>query len=341
MYPSTSPEAGRDPWSEEARTRPAGRAPSGAPSRGASPRGAPRAETSRSTRQYPGPGDGADPTPGTDEMPIRRLLSLSIAGFAALLGVGLVFGAQTAGPGTRLPFALIVFGVQVLFILAWTMALRPPALWVIAVVSVAVAGAADAAAVGPEIAALAPLGYVLACGFVAAVIAQLVRRKDRERVTESLGSTLLIMVGVVAFATLIVLGRLPIGGTQAIFVALTAAGVALTVAHLTDAVLPRPRLAPQVPRGVFGVVLGAMTGTLVSAIIGSYVVAFSPASGAVIGFVTAGAAVLVDLAADYSEAGRQMAGEPPTMWIARHMRGPLGGFALAAPLSYAVSVLLM
>ena len=33
-----------------------------------------------------------------------------------------------------------------------------------------------------------------------------------------------------------------------------------------------------------------------------------------------------------------MAGDPPTMWVARHMQGPLGGFALAAPAAYAMSV---
>ena len=43
----------------------------------------------------------------------------------------------------------------------------------------------------------------------------------------------------------------------------------------------------------------------------------------------------------YAEAGRQMAGELPTMWVARHMQGPLGGFALAAPVAYAISVLFL
>jgi len=273
-------------------------------------------------------------------VPVRRLLSVAIAGFAALLGVGLIFGAQTAGPGSaRVPFAVVVFGVQLLFVLAWTMALRPPALWVVALVSVAVAGAADVAAILPKVAGLAPLGYVLAGGFVAGVIGQLVGGANRRRVTESLGATLVIVVGVVSFATLIVLSRVPLG-TQAIFVCLAASAVALAVARLTDAVLPWPRLAPQVPRGATGVVIGAMCGTLASAIIGIYLLRFSPTSGAVVGLVSASIAVLADLAAGYSEASRQMAGEPPTMWIARHLQGPLGGFALAAPLAYAVTVVL-
>jgi hypothetical protein len=274
-------------------------------------------------------------------VPIRGPLSVAVAGVAALLGVGLVFSAQASGPGAaRIPFAVVVFGVQLLFILAWTMAIRPPAWPMVAGVCVGIAAAADAAAVLPRVAALAPLGYVAAGGFAVGVIGQLIRPADRKRVTESLGATLLIVVGVVAFATLIVLSRIPVG-TQAILVCLTATAVAIVVARLTDAVLPRPRLAPQVPRGATGVVIGAMLGTLASGVLGSYLVGFTPTSGALVGLVAAAAAVLADLAVGYAEAGRQMAGDPPTMWIARHMQGPLGGFALAAPAAYAMSVLFL
>jgi hypothetical protein len=274
-------------------------------------------------------------------VPVRRLLSLLIAGFAGLLGIGLVFGAQTAGPGTaRIPYAIVIFGVQLLFVLAWTMAMRPPALPVVAAVGVATAAAADIAAVRPEIAALAPLGYVAAAGFVAGVLGQLFRRADRARVTESLGATLVVVVGVVAFATLIVLTRLS-SGTQAIVVCLTATGVSIVAARVIDTIAPVPRLAPQVPRGAAGVVFGAMLGTLAASLLGSYVYPFTPTSGALVGLVAAGVAGLADLGADYAEAGRQMAGEPPTMWLARHMQGPLGGFALAAPLAYLMSVVFL
>jgi hypothetical protein len=285
------------------------------------------------------PADG--PLVEAPPVPVRRLLSVAIAGFSALLTVGLIFGAQTAGPGTaRIPYAVVIFGAQLLFVLAWTMAMRPPATAVIAVVCVLVAAGGDLAAVWPEQATIAPLGYVAAAGLLAGVLAQLVRRADRIRVTEALGTTLVIVIGVVAFGTLIVLTRLP-AGTQAITVCLSATGVALVVARLVDAVLPWPRMAPQVPRGASGVVLGAMIGTLVSAVEGRYIEGFSPTSGAIVGLVAAGAAGLADLAAGYAEASRQMAGDPPTMWIARHMQGPLGGFALAAPVAYVMSVLFL
>ncbi|WP_422743979.1 hypothetical protein ACN27B_06860 [Micromonospora sp. WMMD754] len=349
MFPSTSRDSGREPWADDPPPGPSG------PARGYLP--APRTgpaeeEGERRERKGPrrlrkgGPGRRPDDEPGEapeEEVPpveFRRPLALTVAGFAALLGVGLVLGAQTSGPGHRLPFAIIIFGVQLLFVLAWTMAMRPPALLVVALVSVGAAVIADVAAVRSDVAGLAPLGYAAAAGLLLGVLGQLVRRVDRARVTESLGGTLLIVVGVVAFGTLIVLSRIP-KGTQAITLCLTAAGVALLVARLTDAIAPWPRLAPQVPRGAAGVVAGAMLGTLTSAVLGSYLVGFTPTSAALVGVVAAATAVLADLAVGYAEAGRLMAGEPPTMWVARHMQGPLGGFALAAPAAYAMCVLFL
>ncbi|MFC0503734.1 hypothetical protein [Micromonospora costi] len=349
MFPSTSPETGRDPWSDGPRPGPAyGQPPAPRSGPGVDDgerreRGKPR-RARRSGEPSRRPDDAAADEPDEEVVPpvdVRKPLSLATAGFSALLGVGLVLGAQTSGPGHRLPFAIIIAGVQLLFVLAWTMAMRPPALLLVALVSAGVAVAADVAAVQTDIAGLAPLGYVAAGGFLLGVLGQLVRRVDRVRVTDSLGSTLLIIVGVVAFGTLVVLSRVP-AGTQAITVCLTASGVALTVARVTDAVAPWPRLAPQVPRGAAGVVAGAMLGTLVSALLGSYLVTpFTPTRAAIIGLVAAVAAVLADLAVGYAEAGRLMAGEAPTMWVARHMQGPLGGFALAAPAAYAMCMLFL
>lgn len=274
----------------------------------------------------------------TPVSPVRRLLSLAIAGFAGLLAVGLIFGAQTAGVGpARIPYAIVVFGVQALFVLAFTMALRPPGVRVVAGVGLATAVIADVVAVAPREVMVAPLAYLAGAGFLIAAAGQLVRREGRIRATESLAASLVIVVGVIAFTTLIVLTRLPIG-TQAITVCLAAAGLALIVARLVDTVAPWPRLAPQVPRGALGVVLGAMTGTVLAGYLGSYLRGFSPGNAALIGLVTAVAAVLADLSVGYAEAGRRMVGEPPTMWVARHLQGPLAGFGLAAPLAYLLSV---
>ena len=285
-------------------------------------------------------------TPTDDDLdeieitPVRPALSVAIAAFAALVGIGLIFGAQSSSPGARVPFALVLAGVQVLYVLAWLMATRPPAMLVVGGICLVVAGWSDAVAVRAAEPGLTSLGLIALAGIAATVLSQVIRPADRRRISESLRATLALVVGVVAFAALIMLSRLPLG-TQVIFLCVTSSAVALVVARLVDAVYGKPRLAPQVARGAAGVIFGAMAGTLLSAVIGSYLYTFSPTSAAIVGLVTAVFAVLADLAVDYAEAGRQMAGDLPTLWVARHMQGPLGGFALAAPAAYVMTVLFL
>jgi energy-converting hydrogenase Eha subunit A len=270
-------------------------------------------------------------------VPVRRQLSLAIAGFAALLGLGLALGAQTSAPDYRWPYAIVLFGVQLLYLLAWIMALHPPAVWATAGVCAVAALVADYFATTSEPAALLPLILVALGGIVAALIGQLFRAEHRKRVTDSWRTTSVIVLGVVAYAIPVVLTRQPVG-TQTIVVCAAGAGVALLVARATDAIFPKPRIAPQVPRGATGVVLGAMLGTLASATLGSVLVLpFTPAKGAVIGLIAAVIANLVDLAVNFGEAGRRLAGDAPTFFIARHMQGPLGAFALTAPAAYALT----
>jgi len=50
--------------------------------------------------------------------------------------------------------------------------------------------------------------------------------------------------------------------------------------------------------------------------------------------------VIVDLGTGYAEAGRTLEGDAPFMWLARHLQGPLGAFAFAAPVSYVITAIL-
>ncbi|MDG4822545.1 hypothetical protein O7635_11855 [Asanoa sp. WMMD1127] len=293
------------------------------------------------------PETAADPAGAPDDdleeievTPIRPALSAAIAAFAGLVGIGLILGAQSSSPGARVPFALVLAGLQVLYVLAWLMATRPPQALLVGGVCLVVAGWSDLQAVRAAEPGLGMLGLIAVTGVAAVVLGQSIRAGDRRRITESLLATLLLVVGVVAIASLSMLSREPLG-TQVILVCVASSAVALMVARLVDAVYPKPRLAPQIPRGASGVIFGAMAGTLLSAVLGSYLYSFSPTSAAVAGLVAAVLAVLADLAADYAEAGRQMAGDPPTLWVARHMQGPLGGFALAAPAAYVMTVLFL
>jgi hypothetical protein len=270
--------------------------------------------------------------------PVRRLLSLSVAMFAVLLGFGLLLGAHAL----LRSYGIVIFAVQLFFVLSWTVAMRPPGIWVVGGVGLVTAAGADVAAVLPRDASLAPLGYVTVAGFVVGVIGQLLRGAGRQGVTESLGATLAVVIGVVAFASLLVLDRHPLG-TQSIVACLSAAAVGLVVARLADVVLAAPRPSPQVPRGAFGVVLGAMAGTATAGVVGSILVGLRqhPVNAAIAGLVTVLAAIMADLAVSYAEAGRELNGEPSPLWIARHMQGPLGGFALAAPAAYVLSVMVL
>jgi len=334
----------QDDWDAEA-SRDIARSAPGKPPAGffgavpdAEPRAGHRAGKEGSTREVED--EAAEDEEELEEIevvPVRRQLALAIAVFAGLLGLGIILGAQTSAPDSRVPYAIVLFGIQLLFLLAWTMALRPPAAGATAGVCVAVALVADYQAVTSASPGLAPLIYVALGGFVAALIGQLFRAEDRARVGDSWRTTLVIVLGVVAYAIPAVLTRQPLG-TQTMMLAAAAAGVALLVARLTDSIFPRPRIAPQVPRGATGVVLGAMLGTLGAAALGSVLVLpFTPAKGAVIGLIAAVVANLVDLAVNFGEAGRTLAGDAPTFWVSRHMQGPLGAFALVAPVTYALT----
>ena len=270
-------------------------------------------------------------------VPVRRQLSLAIAGFAVLLGAGLALGAQISAPDYRWPYAVVLFGVQLLYLLAWVMALHPPAAGATAAVCAVVALVVDYYAVSSTPSGLAPLIWVALAGIVVTLVGQLFRAEDRHRVTDSWRSSVVIVLGVVAYAIPIVLTRQPLG-TQAVIVCTAGAATALLIARVADAVFPKPRIAPQVPRGATGVVLGAMLGTLASAGLGSVLVLpFNPAKGAVLGLIAAVLATVVDLAVNFGEAGRTLAGDAPTFWVARHMQGPLGAFALVAPAAYALA----
>jgi hypothetical protein len=268
-------------------------------------------------------------------VPVRRMLSIAIAGFSILLSFGLVIGSQA----TQVGFSVVVFGVQMLFVLAWTVASRPPAPMVVMIVGGLTAAASCVAVNIPVEPSLTPLGYVIAGGFVAGVVGQLALRGGRAGVTESLGVTMVVVVGVSAYAAFIILARQPLGD-QVLLAGVAATGVGLAVARASDVVASMPRISPQVPRGSIGVIAGAMAGTAAAAIAGRLVDGLSTFDGAIAGMVAVLVAVVVDLGTGYAEAGRRLEGEAPQMWLARHMQGPLGAFAFVAPATYVVGVLL-
>lgn len=266
--------------------------------------------------------------------PVRRLVCVAVAAWAGLLTASLVVGAQMSHQA----FAVITFGVQAALVICLTWQTRPSAPWIAAATGLIAAAGADLAAVYARPLSLAPLAYITAGAFGLALFGQLIRRDGRERLTESFAVSLTVAFGAVALAMPIALTRHN-GGTQILDGCLLAAGTAVIVARMSDATLPLPRIAPHVARGAFGVVLGAMVGTAVSAYSGVLLVGPSPARAAVAGLVVAVTAVLADLGVTYSNVARRLAGEPVAPWPVRHALGPLLAFAFAAPMAYLIGVL--
>ena len=89
------------------------------------------------------------------------------------------------------------------------------------------------------------------------------------------------------------------------------------------------------------VVLGAMVGTGAAGVIGYLLAGIPNLQTAIAGLITAIVAVMVDLSVGYAEASRRIDGDAPALWLARHIQGPLGAFAFAAPAIYAASALLL
>ncbi|HEY7225670.1 MAG TPA: hypothetical protein VH561_19005 [Micromonosporaceae bacterium] len=263
------------------------------------------------------------------------MLSLAIGGFSIVLAFGLIIGSQA----TQYGFTVVIFGAQMLFVLAWTVASRPPSPWVVAIVGLITAAGAGVAVNLPKDASLAPVGYVIAGGFVAAVLGQLALRGGRAGVTESLGVTMVVVIGVCAFTPLAVLSRQPLGD-QVLLAALASVGIGLATARWCDVFMPVPRISRQVPRGSTGVIAGAMAGTASGGVAGALLAGMSVLAGALVGMAAVLVAVVVDLGTGYAEAGRKLEGDAPFMWLARHMQGPLGAFAFAAPVCYVAGVIL-
>ena len=113
----------------------------------------------------------------------------------------------------------------------------------------------------------------------------------------SLSGTVLLLCPVGALAALLLLGRST--GSNRALIALLAVGAALVAGHLVDLLVPRPQLAPGVPRGLLGLVLAVPVGAAVT-VLGRDVADLSGAAGAALfGAVLGGVAALVALVASY------------------------------------------
>lgn len=172
----------------------------------------------------------------------------------AVLAAGLVAGLPPLAGGVGTLAAVLV--LQLALVLTWVLATGMQGFAASLAVGTAAAVAADLALVLPKDPVLGGLLAVLGVGFLAAVLQQMLRT-PREALVDSLAGSAVLLTAVGALAALLLLGRADEGGLTTVGLV---AGVALVAGHLVDQVLPRPRLAPGVSRGLLGVVLAVVAG---------------------------------------------------------------------------------
>lgn len=206
-----------------------------------------------------------------------------------------------------------VLALQLGLVVAWVLTTGIQGFAGSLAVGSAAAVAADLALTLPARGPVGGLLVVFGVGFLAAVLQQMLRR-PRHDLVASLSGVVLLVCAVSALAALMLVGRPPAGGHRGVVV-LLAIGAALVAGHLVDLLLPRPQLAPGVPRGLPGLVVSVLVGAAVAFLgrgLGEPPGALaSLGSGAVLGLV----AGLTALAASYlvveaSAHGGAAAGSP-------------------------------
>ena len=217
------------------------------------------------------------------------------AAVVAALAIGLLIGLpQVLDDLGRLAAVLVL---QLGLVLCWVVVTGLQGFAGALAVGAAAAVAADLVLVLPERPSLGGLLAVFGVGFLAVVLQQMLRRPRHELVASLSGGVLLCCV-VAALAALLLLGRGP-GGDGRATLALGAVGTALVVGHLADLVLPRPRLAAAVPRGLVGLVLSVLAAAAVTWFLRDVGDLSGQATAAAFGAALGGVAALTAVAASY------------------------------------------
>lgn len=217
------------------------------------------------------------------------------AAACAVVAVALLVGLPAVLDQTGRLAAVLV--VQLGLVLCWVLVTGIQGFAGSLAVGAAAAVAADLALVLPSDPELGELLAVVAVGFLAAVLQQMLRR-PRPELVASLAGSVLMVVAVASLAALLLLGRTDAGSERAL-VALLAVGAALVVGHLVDLVLPRPQLADGVPRGLVGVVLAVLAAAGVAVLAAGTGDALDTGRALVHGVVIGGVAALTALVASY------------------------------------------
>ena len=190
---------------------------------------------------------------------------------------------------------------------------------------------ADLAMVLPERPELDWLLAVLGLGFLLAVEHQMTRHQPRRYLVASLAGVVLLVCSVAALAVLLAVARVD-DGERAVQTAVLAVGAALLAGHLVDLVLPRPRIADGVPRGVLGLVVAVLAAVVVALLRRDGGELVDSLSAAVYGAALGGVAALMAVGASYVVVERGAAS-----WALPVVQAVLP-LAAAAPVAYALAL---
>jgi hypothetical protein len=251
---------------------------------------------------------------------------LPAAALAALATALLVVPAEVAGEPGRLA---AVAALQVALVAAWVPATGIAGRVGAPLLGLAAAAGADVLLVVPDRPELGSLLAVPGLGFLAGVLHQMFRPAPRRDVVGSLAGVVLLVCAVSALAVLLLLARDGDGGAAAT-TALLVVGTTLVVGHLVDMVLPRPRVATGVPRGLPGLVLSVLAGAALALVRHGSTDLFQVLAVLTFGLGLAGVAALVGLAAQYVTAEG-----PRRAWAVLLLQVVLP-FAACAPVAFSL-----
>ncbi|GHE11154.1 hypothetical protein [Klenkia taihuensis] len=242
-----------------------------------------------------------------------------------LLATGLLAGLPLALGDTGRAVAVAV--LQLALVAAWVLATGIRGFIGSLAIGAAAAVGADLLLGLPEDPEPGALLLVLGPGFLVCVLHQMARPAPRRYLVASLAGVLLLLCAVTAPALLLALGRTPDGDRLA-STAVLVVGAVLLVGHAVDYLLPRPAIAPGVPRGLPGLVLAVLAGVVVAVLRRQSEDLPGALAAALVGAALAGVAALVAVGASFGAVDRPQRG-----WALPAVQAVLP-FAAAAPVAW-------
>ncbi len=189
-----------------------------------------------------------------------RRMHLLAAAVAAATGLVLGVGAVIGRPGVVATIAL----AQMVLAPVWMLGTDRPGRIGGLLIGLGAAAAGDVALLVRDRTSPAVLLGVLGLALPAMVVHQLARGVVRVRVTESVAAAAVLVAAEVGLCMPIALARAD-DGHRLVGTVVLAATAGLTVARLTDALVPVPRVADGVPYGLGAVLLAAVAGAAAGA----------------------------------------------------------------------------